>query len=206
MDEGMKLREIAGAFVKLAHGGYLECGESQDLLKLVLAAGFTAASVTITKEETYLQPYGYHGHTVFAQVKNENGTLAPVASIWLNALRTKMNKIGEEERTPLVMTEVERSIPLTQIKLDGYSNVLKEYTFGLGVGLIDHVRDPDVIGKIGGVAGVHQNCGGLIKRAHDTSTHGVLVCNHCHLQIYFPVDIKTYGELRDHFRHLRMML
>jgi hypothetical protein len=58
-----------------------------------------------------------------------------------------------------------------------------------------HTKDED---KIGSTVGVHTYCNGFVDMKRTSLTHNVLYCRSCSLRVVFPIEIKTYGELREH--------
>lgn len=106
----------------------------------------------------------------------------------------------EESRDQLIETitaEIKRSVPLQPVQLTPEGDLLCEYpprTLALS-GLeyfVEHTRDDS---KLNLCVGVHNFCGWM-DRARATETHDAINCRKCHLRVYFPKEVKTYGELR----------
>jgi hypothetical protein len=48
--------------------------------------------------------------------------------------------------------------------------------------------------------GQHGVCKGFLEIKPVSETHFAIVCNDCHLRIVVPNTVKTFGQLRRHFR------
>ena len=50
------------------------------------------------------------------------------------------------------------------------------------------------------VAGIHSGDGGWIIVHEISSTHTALACHTCYLRVLVPNSVKTWGDLRAHFK------
>lgn len=137
---------------------------------------------------------------VLDEAKNEDHYFA---TGWLDcALRCVVYGFTQcdEDRDKLIniiVKEIERSIPLTPIQLTKEGDLLCEYppivlAFGMAY-FVEHTKDNR---EINDCIGIHKLCGGWIHRKPATNTHDVLVCRECHLRVLFPIEVNTYGDLR----------
>ena len=122
------------------------------------------------------------------------------ATIWLDCLCwvPRGNYLGTPTRMEAIQkvsAEIERSVPLVPVQLTPEGDLLKEYP--RDGGFVDHSRDSN---KVSLCVGVHAFCHGWMDRNRATASNDSITCRCCGLRVLFPKKIKTYGELRDHFK------
>lgn len=182
--------------------------EVQVLLETAVAAGFEATCVVPGKlRGDWLDQGGRTGETYpvnslcpFKVVSG--GGDHYFATGWLDcALRRVVtgSRRGEsrEQLIEAISLEIERSVPLQPIQLTPEGDLLREYppserAFGSEY-FVDHTRDDHELRLC---VGVHVDCNGWMDRCRADAAHDAIVCRHCHLQVHFPREVKTYGELR----------
>ena len=59
--------------------------------------------------------------------------------------------------------------------------------------LVTHTKNEDKIGM-----SIHGYCHGWLDLRRTTETHNALFCRACYLRVALPLEIKTYGELRNY--------
>ena len=203
----MKTSEITTAFVDLAlkhdWGKVQELpdAEVQILFATVSAAGFEPTKVVPGKVVGHYleqdggrsgETYPINGYCPY-KVISRDGDDHYHATGWLDrAIRFAKNGSGREERIEAIQREIERSVPLKPIQLNGEGDVLREYPPS-GEGFVNHTRDSC---ELSSCVGIHDFCNCWMDRTHATKTHDAIVCRGCHLRVLFPKEIKTYGQLR----------
>lgn len=106
-------------------------------------------------------------------------------------MRVPHSGIGREKAIETVRLEIERSIPLQPIQLTHEGDMMLEY---LREGYsVDHTRDSH---ELVSCVGIHAYCRGYVDRRRATKSRDALLCRSCYLRVLFPLEIKTYGELR----------
>ncbi len=128
------------------------------------------------------------------------------ATGWLNQMVRTVRRYsdqGDKSLTAIVtaiIPEIERSIPLTPIKLTNYGDLLGECPrtpkdsrsayFG------DHVKDDSTF-DFGGPVGIHLHCGGYIDLKRSSPTYNALLCRACQLRVMIGKEINSYQKLRE---------
>lgn len=140
----------------------------------------------------------------------ENGAPHINATGWLDCLFRHITydcPKGEEHSTlneQKVRIAIADSRPLDPMKLTAVGDIFVEgypslkpsgYTY-----FVRHTRDGDELTHI---VGHHKRCGSQFNRRGATDTHDALVCFGCHIRVLFPREVRTYGELRAAFAHVR---
>ncbi len=132
---------------------------------------------------------------LFYKVILEHGE-SEEATGWLETIFSKALEIlswgwSEGNFYEKVQKEILEGIPLDPIRLTKENEFMRQYppkSYFSG-----HTRDEN---SIGSTAGVHTYCHGFIDMKRTSITHNALHCRACGLRVTFPVDVKTYGELR----------
>lgn len=208
------IRSVAKEFVDLvvkyqnwSKVTWLHIDDLNILLATVRAAGFYARAVR--KGRVIGHSRDWHGieigeiyymnSTCPFKVVAEDGSDHRLATIWLESTLRNISTRYEEEGAALnalvalVAVIVEDSIPLEPILMTSEDDYLREYTLKNGI----HIRDVD---DVDFCAGIHDNCGGWLKRRGKNRTHDQIICTGCFLRVPFPKEVRSYGELRKYFK------
>ncbi len=114
------------------------------------------------------------------------------ATGWLDDMLQRVlaapSKEGREQLIEQITVQIEESVPLAPIQLTLEGDLLREYP---STGH-KHARDKDNFGS-----GVHEHCNGWMDRHRATEKCDTIVCRSCHLRVYIPREVKTYGDLRE---------
>jgi len=183
-------------------------GEARILFDLVSAAGFEPKEVALGElRGDHHDQDGPTGKTYPInelcpfKVISEKGEDHYPATRWLDkALSHVVSGASQKDKTRDQLIEeillgIERSVPLEPIQLTSEGDLLMEYPRDSnGFGREDsHVRDSH---QLNSTVGLHKYCLGWVDRKRATKTHDALVCRTCYMRILFPIEVKTYGELR----------
>lgn len=211
------VKEIATRFVDLAlkHERWdgiteLPADEVRLLLDVVTAAGFEPKEVVPGKAvSSYLDEDGHPTGKIFPinslcpfKVVNQEGSDHGDATGWLNLVFGYVVKGGlfdgrRDRGIEYVAAEIERAVPLEPIQLTSHGDRLCERPpnrAGLGrLYIVEHKRDSH---EFSDSVGVHQHCNGRLKRRRATTAYDVIVCEGCFLRVRIPIQIKTFGKLR----------
>ena len=179
----------------------LPADDVKTLLDLVSAAGFEPKEVVPgciviphADEEKAVVNNNCHFKVLDEDEKNHWQ-----ATAWLDqALRhvvlgANQKDTPREQLIEEIRIEIEKSIPLEPIQITSEGDLIGEYPpeyCGFG-SLTTHSRDHNTLGTC-----VHKYCNGWVDRKRVTKTNDALVCRACHMRVLFPMEIKTFGELR----------
>lgn len=213
-----KTTDVATRFVDLAlkHERWgevktLPADDVQVLFDTVSAAGFNLKKVASGKLVGHYcdqdgsstgETYPINSLCPFKMVGQEDGDHY-FATGWLDcALRRVVYGMARQNESrekviEMMAEEIERSVPLEPIQLTPEGDFLREYppntlAFGLEY-FVKHTRDEN---DLGSCVGVHEFCNCWMDRTRATKMHDAIVCRGCHLQVLFPKEVKTYGDLR----------
>ncbi|MDD5083560.1 MAG: hypothetical protein PHT88_01305 [Candidatus Moranbacteria bacterium] len=118
------------------------------------------------------------------------------------------NTVDTEDIARLIETEIKRAQPLPLIRITDTKDCLGEIPPRKDIpidrslpGIFNHTKNTDTIQT---ELGIHTQygCEGKIFIRYSNDTSRVATCEKCGLQIIFPKEIQTYGELRNHFTAL----
>ena len=186
--------------------------EVKILFEIVSAAGFEIGS--IRQGEASFWSYGDKGKYIINKfcpykVLTPKGEGHACATKWLDCIFSFLvqGDINTKKKIEVIRKEIERSrVPLEPICLTTDGDTLKEGR-DLSSPFIDdyvlrkppygdlkeHLEDED---ELRDNIGVHDCCGGLMKRRQTTPSNSVMLCGVCNLRITFPTSVETYGGLR----------
>lgn len=184
----------------------------QVILEIVSDAGFDPK--TILPGELvgyYLNPDGSRTGKTFPvnsfcmlKVVDSDGGNLSFATGWLDCAFKRVvsgsQKQGEsrEQLIKAIADEIKRSVPMEPIRLNLEGDILCEYppvakAFELEY-FVKHTRDHS---DLCGCVGIHKNCNSWMDRHQATDTHDAILCSGCGLQVLFPKEVKTFGDLRE---------
>lgn len=184
-------------FETLWSGSIVTADEMKVLFSVVHTAGFDLKEIILgeyyTSHETQKE--------YWFLVKNSENQVNDYATMWLRKAIHRVifcqENYGNTGRTvEALRVDIEHSIPLVPIQLTVQGDLLKEYPVqgvALGLSKTNHTRDYDHVGL---TPGVHAFCNSWFDRHAATAIYDVLCCRSCYLRVYFPKEVKTYGELR----------
>ncbi len=220
--------DIATQFVDLVlkYDKWTEIKELSDdemkvLFETVSAAGFEPKSVKLGKMVGYYldqdgsktgATYPINSTCPFKVVSKEDGDNC-FATGWLDCAVRRVifgiiqKRENHEQFIEVVLSEIEKSVPLKPIQLTMEGDLLEEYPprpsgFGSFEYFVEHTCDED---NLDSCVGVHKYCQGWVDRVRATETCDALLCRGCHLRVLFPKNIKTYKELRDSLLYERVI-
>lgn len=189
----------------------LSADDVQVLFDTVSAAGFNPKKVVLGKlVGSYCDQEGGSTGKTYAinrlcpfKVVDQEDDDHYFATGWLDcALRcvvcsTPWQNEGREKLIEIIAKEIERSISLEPIQITPEGDLLCEYPpitlASCYEYFVKHTCDADGLGSC---VGVHEFCNGWMDRVRDSETHDAIVCRRCHLQVLFPKEVNTYGDLR----------
>ena len=123
---------------------------------------------------------------------DEDGHDSYAATTWLDHAVTMVSKEPSNETAiKWLESEVCRSRPLDPVQITKDGDFLREYPPREACD--DHMRDGDSLSTC---VGVHAYCNSWVDRRQATKRMDAIVCRGCYLRVLFPIEIRTYGELR----------
>jgi hypothetical protein len=117
------------------------------------------------------------------------------ASTWLELLVQKTKDLRMEPFTAESKLRdcIVQARPLEPIGLSEFGDTLIEFPGDLN----SHVRDDDLIWQRAGSV-MHRSCRGTLEMVGCSDFYRVLTCKKCNFRMYIPVEVQTFGQLRQY--------